>query len=245
MSSWSEPSGRPVAADLTAGKPVNLALYSDQIIPDDAGMDQALLDMLKRKRRGRRFGYVPSGPDPDLHFFRDSQAYYAQYEIDLAVYCDLDEPSIDILLQALLDCDAIHLSGGHTGSFLQRLRTSGALKRLRDWALDGGILIGASAGAILMAPTIAADGLFCGRRPEDVHDGEALDLVPFEFFPHLNDSAAYLPDLVRYSLSTPRPIIACRDGEGVIVEQGVPTFIGHPLVIRNGAVTALSAGDGT
>jgi len=233
-----------MASGLVAEKPVNLALYSDQIIGDDGRMDSALLDMLERRGRGRHFGYVPSGPDPDLHFFRGSEAYYDRYGIDLAVYFDLDEPAVDVRLDDLLGCDAIHLSGGHTGSFLRRLRTSGALKRLFDWVSDGGVLIGVSAGSILMAPTIAVDGLFSGCRPEDVTDGAALDLVSFEFFPHLNDSAAFLPELVRYSLSTPRPIVACRDGEGVIVEQGIPTFVGEPLLIRDGAVTVLSEAGG-
>lgn len=56
---------------------------------------------------------------------------------------------------------------------------------LRDWALAGGILIGVSAGAILMAPTIATEALFISLRHEDLTDGDAVGLVPFEFFPHL------------------------------------------------------------
>jgi len=229
-----------VVADLMAARPVNLALYSDQIIGDDARMDLALLDMLRRAGRGLRFGYVPSGPDPDGHFFRDSQAYYARHGIDLSLYCDLDEPGLDRRLEDILGCDAVHLSGGHTGSFLQRLRASGALARLRDWVFDGGILIGVSAGSILMGPNIAVDGLFTGCPPEAVADGAALDLVPFEFFPHLNDSATFLPDLVRYSEHTPRSIVACRDGEGVVVERGIATVVGQPLLIRNGVVTVLN-----
>jgi len=236
MSNWSSEAGCPAAPVFVAGAPVHLVLYSDQIIPDTADIDQALLYMLSRRGRGTRFGYVPSGPDPDLHFFRDCQAYYARHGIDLAVCCDLDEPGVEARLEVLLGCDAIHLSGGHTGSFLQRLRTTGALKSIRDWALGGGILVGVSAGSILMAPTIAVDELFCDRRPEDVQDGAALDLVPFEFFPHLDDNPSFLPDLVRYSRSTPRPIVACRDREGVVVEQGIPTFVGRPLLIWNGEV---------
>ncbi len=109
---------------------------------------------------------------------------------------------------------------------------------LRDWAPSGGILIGVSAGAILMGPTIATDALFIGRRPEEITDGNALDLMPFEFFPHLRDEDTYLPDLLRYSTGTARPIVACNDGDGVVVAGGKIECVGNPLWISGGAVRA-------
>lgn len=111
---------------------------------------------------------------------------------------------------------------------------------LRRWAASGGILIGTSAGAILMTPTIAVDALFSGRRPEDVEDGAALDLLPFEFFPHLHAKTSYLPDLLRYSANTPRPIIACPDGDGVVVARGRVSCVGNPLWLCNGAIRRMA-----
>ncbi|TIR26962.1 MAG: hypothetical protein E5X35_34540 [Mesorhizobium sp.] len=86
-------------------------------------------------------------------------------------------------------------------AFLARLRRGCMLERLRNWANDGGLLIGTSAGSILMTPSIAEDALFGNERPENLKDGAALDLVPFEFFP------SYLPDLLAYSTWNSRPII--------------------------------------
>lgn len=110
------------------------------------------------------------------------------------------------------------------------------LDSLRSWALRGGILVGTSAGAILMTPTIAVDALFSGGKPEDVTDGDALNLLPFEFFPHLNAHARYIAELARYSQHIGRPIVAVNDGDGVIVSDGVVECIGKPVWIFEGAI---------
>ena len=89
-----------------------------------------------------------------------------------------------------------------------------------------------------MAPTIATDALFVGQRPEDVSDGGALDLLPFAFFPHLNDDDTYLPTLLRYSTHTPRPIVACNDGDGIVVTGGRIECLRCPLWIARGTVRA-------
>lgn len=213
-----------------------LALYSDQIIPANAAVDARLLALMAARGVGRRIGYIPSGPEPDRHFYIGRRDYYARLGLDLALFHD---PLVDAVdREALFSCDAIHLSGGHTGGFLRRLRKAGLIGPLRDWARAGGVLLGTSAGALLMTPTIATDALFSGGRPEDVDDGAALDLVPFEFFPHLDADADYLPALLRYSRTTPRPIFACRDGDGVVVNGARIACIGASMWIAGGEIVA-------
>ncbi|WP_077960614.1 Type 1 glutamine amidotransferase-like domain-containing protein [Ensifer adhaerens] len=215
---------------------LNLILYSDQLVPDCSAIDQRLAEMLRARGGGNRIAYVASGPEPDRSFFLAARSYYGRYGLDLGLFFDLDEPHPEEAVAALFASDAIHLSGGHTGGFLERLKRSGMRAPLRDFALSGGVLIGVSAGAILMAPTIATDALFIGERPEDITDGAALDLTPFEFFPHLGDDESYLPALLRYSLSTSRPILACNDGDGIVVSGGRIECFGEPLWISGGAV---------
>ena len=213
---------------------ITTVLYSDQVIPANEKVDHRLTRLMSE--RGRRFGYIPSGPDPDLRFYSEKRAYYARLGLALDILYDLDRDHGSAELDALLACDAIHLSGGNTAAFLARLRRSGMLDRLRNWANDGGVLVGTSAGAILMAPTIAVDALFGSLRPEDVRDGAALDLVPFEFFPHLQAKPSYLPDLLAYSTRNGRPIIACPDGDGVVVANGTVECIGDPRWLSKGSV---------
>jgi dipeptidase E len=213
---------------------INAVLYSDQIIPANSKVDLRLLEMIKH--RGNRIGYVPSGPDPGGRFFNEKKAYYARYDLQLPIVYDLDQEHGHAELDDLLACDAIHLAGGDTTAFLGRMRRSGMLDILRRWGESGGMLIGTSAGAIVMTPTIAVDALFSGQRPEDVNEGAALDLLPFEFFPHIQAKPSYLAGLLRYSALAAGRIIACPDGDGVIVTNGKVECIGDPLWISNGSV---------
>jgi dipeptidase E len=217
---------------------INAVLYSDQIIPANAKVDLRLVALMKG--RGRRIGYVPSGPEPDQRFYTERRAYYARCGLDLDLFHDLDRPHDADALAALLACDAIHLSGGDTVAFLARLRKAGMLEKLRAWAGAGGLLIGASAGAILMTPTIAVDALYGDGQPDGTGDNEALALLPFEFFPHLQAKPRYLADLKEYSTRTPRPIIACPDGDGIVVADGIVDCIGDLLWIARGTAEPIS-----
>ncbi len=217
---------------------INAVLYSDQVIPANDKVDVRLVELMKG--RGPRIGYVPSGPDPNFRFYTEKQTYYARRGFTLDVFYDLDQEHSVTEIDALLACDAIHLSGGDTAAFLIRLKRTGMLRKLRGWALKGGLLIGTSAGAILMTPTIAVDALFSGGRPEGVKEGEALDLVPFEFFPHLKAKQSYLTDLLAYSTHNSRPIIACPDGDGVVVSEGFAECIGDLLRLSEGTAEPLS-----
>ncbi|NEJ21675.1 peptidase E [Rhizobium leguminosarum] len=208
------------------------ALYSDQVIAENAPMDRRLAALILS--RGNRVGYITSGPDPQRAFFDEKRRYYMRYGLFLDPFVDLDALSDDEEISRLFSCNAIHLCGGHTGDFLRRLRQSDMLDKLSAWALDDGILVGTSAGAILMTPTIAVDALFSGGSPDAVQDGAALDLLPFEFFPHLNDDPGYISALLRYSETTATPILACRDGEGVILGNGLVEIFGAPLMISGG-----------
>ncbi|MBY5535253.1 type 1 glutamine amidotransferase-like domain-containing protein [Rhizobium leguminosarum] len=216
------------------------ALYSDQFIAENAPMDRRLAALILS--RGNRIGYIASGPEPQREFFNEKRRYYRSYGLSLDLFFDLDVLSGDEEIGRLFSCSAIHLTGGHTGDFLRRLRQSGMLEKLRAWARDDGIVVGISAGAILMTPTIAVDALFSGSSPDAVRDGAALGLVPFEFFPHLNDDPGYLSALLRYSEMTVTPILACRDGEGLILGNGLVEIFGAPLMISGGFAEAADRG---
>jgi dipeptidase E len=217
---------------------LNLAFYSDQIIPRNAAIDLKLLATMDSRGLGRRIGYIPSEREPDRRFFQERAEYYRRYELELCIFYDLVEAPTEDDTAALFQCDAIHLSGGHTRGFLARLKTSGMLSRLKMWADDGGLLIGTSAGAIILTPTIATDALFTGSAPENLMAETALNLVPFEFFPHLGSQPSYLPDLIRYSRITARPIFACNDGDGLVVTEDHIQCIGQPLWIADGETRA-------
>jgi len=213
---------------------IDVVLYSDQVIAENDKIDARLVELLRG--RGQRIGYVASGPDTERRFYEAKRAYYARYSLGLAPFYDLDGANDQGESDALLASDAIHLSGGDTVAFLRRLQRSGMLGHLREWAVAGGLLIGSSAGALIMTSTIALDALYRGGEPEEIEDAAALDLVPFEFFPHVQAKPEYFDALVAYSARTARPIAACRDGDGIVVAHGAVQCCGDVVWLSGGAV---------
>jgi dipeptidase E len=205
-------------------------LYSDQVIADNAKIDAHLLRLMPK---APRIGYISSGPDPDRRFFKEKVAYYGRYGLTDLRYIPLDQP-LDDAADDLLACDAIHLSGGSTSGFLARLRRAGLVEHLRRYADAGGTLIGTSAGAILLTPDIAMDALFAGKPPKRSAESSGLGLVPFEFFPHFGKEPGYLPALIDYSRCNRRPILACRDGDGVVVQAAGVILVGNLTLVEAG-----------
>ena len=215
---------------------LRLVLYSDQVIAANRKLDREVLRLIEGT--ARRIGYLTSAPDPARRFFAAKQAYYAQVgAIDL-IYFDPEDLTAGAV-DALLACDAVHPTGGDTRGYLARLNRAALIVPLRAFALSGKPLIGTSAGAILMTPSIAVDALFAAVIPADTPDQAALGLVPFEFFPHLQAYPGHLQTLTDYSQNNGgRPIFAAPDGDGILVENGVARALGSIVEIRNGAVSA-------
>ena len=65
--------------EISCDQALRATLYSDQIIPANRRVDDALLRILGRP--SVRVGYIPSTPDPKRRFFDAKVAYYAAYGI--------------------------------------------------------------------------------------------------------------------------------------------------------------------
>ena len=173
-----------------------LALYSNQYSPETDHIDEALLRWLPRNAS---IGYLPSGPDPHRDWFNHQAPYYGRYGFTMT-YFGLQEEFDDSRLPELFGSDAIHLTGGNTFQFLHWLRERGLIDRIRAYVHDGGVLIGASAGSIIMTPDVAT-AFLCGDEPyEGMSSGAAIGLVDFEMVPHYDGSEAQLHKLLNYSL---------------------------------------------
>jgi dipeptidase E len=210
---------------------LRLALYSDQEIAANAAIDERLLRLIGVHRP--RIGYVSSAPDPDRCCFDHKRSYYANLGAELAAFLDADTPDLERDLARLTRCDAIHLAGGNTFSFLRWLTELGVLPVLRAYALDGGVLIGASAGSILMTPAVGTAAL-CGdeRDPGLAHEG-ALGLVDFHFWPHYSSGAEFGAQ-AQCIMKQVAPLYGCPDGSGIVIDG--------PQIEHHGEVRVLSGG---
>lgn len=204
-----------------------LVLYSAQDTPEDHAVNLELMRLIAKPEP--HIAWIPSDFRSGSHWFHAKVAYYARYDavLEETVRFDINSTAAD--LERLWTFDAIHLSGGNTVEFLRSLRQHQMLEPLRMFVQKSGVLIGVSAGAILMTPSI--ETTFAGEsgdlRAETGFDQAALGLVDFAFVPHYSDD---LETTCRELASTLRQTVyACRDGDGIVVNEGVVRLVGAVL----------------
>lgn len=210
---------------------LKLVLYSDQIPTQTDCVDGRLLALLGKRQAS--MAYVPSAPDPSRVFYRNCKERYARLGIELLPYVDITDLESRAHLDTMLNADAIHLSGGNTFVFLNQLRKHGLLDPLRHYAANGGILVGVSAGAILMTPCIHTS-LLCGDvqppSPSAPPNTTGLKLVEFAFVPHFGRYAT-MSDLQKYSNQHSQTVYGCPDGAAMVVDGDTLECIGDVIRI--------------
>jgi dipeptidase E len=206
-----------------------LVLYSDQIPELRNTADKELKKLFNKATP--KIGFIPSASDPERRYFNDRKAFYAEIGMDLAVYFELDIKWEPDKLKALLDCDAIHLSGGNTYYFLAWIRKRKMIPALVQYVAKGGVLIGVSAGSILMTPDISTSSL-CGDEliPGET-DFTGLGLVGFCFAPHFGTRDVTLGILKKYSRQKKTIIYAAKDTGAIIVQENEIKCIGDVIKV--------------
>jgi dipeptidase E len=220
-----------------AGTAPRLILYSDQFHADSQQLDAYIFELTGTRQP--RLGYIPANADPARRYYQEQAHYYRRYGLALEPYFELDLRYRPELLPELLSAEAIHLTGGNTFYFLKWLKSRGVLESLRQYSASGGVLIGVSAGAILMTPDVEP-GQLCGDRlVSDLPDWQGLGLVDFHFLPHLER----FPDpeglLREYSARKDCTVYGCPDGTGLVVCGSAVIPVGKVVCFRRGEQLAL------
>lgn len=193
-----------------------LVLYSDQIVGETDAIDRRMLRLIGKSAPS--IGYIPSSSDPERFFFNEIRAYYAALGASVDVFFELDVSFSAAVLPSLLACDAVHLSGGNTFYFLHWLRRRAMLSVLTDYVAGGGVLIGVSAGAILMTPDVSTSALCGDALVEGLDDHSGLGLVDFHFLPHFEPGEVGAAEIAAHQRRFPTTLYACPDGGGIVVE---------------------------
>lgn len=219
-----------------AKKTPRLVMYSDQIIPANRQVDPYLLALTGNTHP--KIGYIPANSDPHRVYYQDRRAYYAEIGADLAPYFEVDRHYHPENLADLLACDAIHLAGGNTFYFQKWLVARDMFAILREFSNNRGVLVGVSAGAILMTPEIEA-GQICGDQVvSGLEDWCGMGLVDFHFIPHINRFADPHKVLRGYSWRKQATVYGCPDGGGVIIQGENMQLLGDVFVYTNGEYVA-------
>jgi dipeptidase E len=187
--------------------------------------------------RARSFTYIPFSHENGEFYFNRIKQRYKKFGFRKFRYFAPDSDFLVREMNAALKSDVIYLAGGNTYYFLKHLRESGFLKRLKSFVKRGGVLAGLSAGAIIMTSDIRLAGYPLHMADDNevkLKNLRSLGLVDFEFLPHYNNSKITSDAMIRYSKRTKRPVYACPDGSGIIVEGKAVHFFGETYLFYQG-----------
>ena len=121
--------------------------------------------------------------------------------------------------------------------FLKHLQQAGLMKHLKAFAKKGGVLVGLSAGALIMSPTIRSAGekdMYPDPNEVKLKNLRGLNLFPFEFSPHYDHVKKEMNAHLKYSKKTRYPVFAVKDGSGVIIRGKEVMTHGKVFVFQRG-----------
>lgn len=214
---------------------MKLVLYSGGDDKDNKQLDKTFLEVLGKKNPIVTF--IPSSSYLSEQEFKVFVKHYSKYKISRFIHFPIDVPFDKIMFKEVMRSDAIHMGGGNTFYFLNSLRKAKLINNLREFAQQGGVLTGLSAGAIIMTENIEMAGYPEFDRDENIvglKNLSALNLVDFAFFPHFKNSPRYDVAFKRYSKLKKKVIYACPDGSGIVLNDGELRFVGKTFAYSDG-----------
>ncbi len=214
---------------------MNLVFYSGGDEKENQNLDRAFLELLAKKNPVVTF--IPSSSYLSEQEFKSFVRHYSKFKITRFIHFPIDVPFDSILFNEVMRSDAIHLGGGNTFYFLNSLRKTKLLPKLKAFAQKGGLLTGLSAGAIMMTENIEMAGYPEFDRDENsvnIKNLSALNLVDFLFFPHFRNSSRYDTVFKKYTRTSNKVIYACPDGSGIVVRGDEIRFVGQCYAFSDG-----------
>lgn len=179
-------------------------------------------------KRGNTVAYISSEPqDSERPYYKSTIEDYSHFGRDIKVdYFDLSSNFSEEALLKLLDYGAIYLSGGNTYAFMDAANKRNIYPILKKHLENGGLLIGASAGSIMMTPSINLAGIGGDKNTTNLKDTAGFNFVNFEFHPHFKDNE--VPDcLSEYMKGKDYNLYTCKDGSGIFYSNGEIRLFGE------------------
>ena len=139
---------------------------------------------LSHELQNKKIIYVPSRSDSQRKYYNETKAFYSNCGIKELLYFDIAEEFNPNCLENFKCYDAIHLSGGQTSYFYKMIKKREFDKTIREFILSGKMLIGMSAGAIIMGKSTRTATLL---ENDIVENDKGLCLYNFEIFPHYTE----------------------------------------------------------
>ncbi len=169
-------------------------------------------------------GYIASQPDGDRAYFKQTQKFYQSLGHKMSTFVELESGFNPSAMKKLLELDAIHLSGGDTFRFLEFIKEKNLDKLLVEYYKNGGILIGISAGAMVLTTSIST-ALLCGdTNKRELIDLSGLSITDFTIIPHVDDKFSMIEKGI-----VPNNCFLMSDNDVLVVENEQLKVLGSPV----------------
>jgi dipeptidase E len=214
---------------------MKLVFFSGGDNKDNSQLDNVFINLIKKK--DPTVSFIPSSSYLSEYDFKDYIERYSKFNISKFIHFPVDIKFDQVLLNRVLKSDVIHLDGGNTFYFLNSLRKANLIKPIKDFVLNGGVLTGLSAGAIMMTDNIEMAGYPDFDRDDNdvnIKNLNSLGLVDFYFFPHFKNSKRYDETFKKFTKSNKKILYACPDGAGIVVNGSILKFVGKCVAFYQG-----------
>lgn len=163
-----------------------------------------------------KIAYIPSSSDFERKYYNEVNSLYkSKLNNDLS-YFDIDKEYDPDTFDEIFKHDAIHLSGGIVHYFYDNIEGKNIAKKIIDYHNNGGKLIGVSAGAIILSPSLNVASSFFDES--ESYKRPSLGLFNFEFYPHVGHSENEIKMAKNYAKSNSTSLYACIDGSAISVD---------------------------
>ena len=184
-------------------------------------------------------GYISSCPDPSRQFYEQTKQYYARFEAKLTPCLDLESGFDSNCLELVFQADAIHLSGGNTYQFFYWILRRGLRERLYEYARSDKVIIGVSAGSIIMTPDVSYAELCGDYNHVGLKTLNGLALVNFNFVPHAIAEDTITQNILHKSQQDNSRVVVASDNNWLVVDGSNIQVYGKPKLIVDGKIVRL------
>lgn len=207
---------------------INLILPSEFMFKT---LKPVLEKMLQGKLDDKKVVLIPNGGEGKDRAHM-SYVYLEEFTTINNMYLkqlDIDKWPVDVIKDAISNCDVVSISGGLVSRLLQSIDGSGVRDFLVKTIKSGKPFVGFSAGAMCVSRTTNFAEKFIGETDPDVVNFKPLGIVDFEIYPHFED--ALLPS-VKELLPKEIKGFALRPSDAIVVTNGELFKMGDPIEIN-------------
>ena len=99
-------------------------------------------------------------------------------------------------------------------------------EHLKRYLQKGGFLVGISAGAMILTPSLGLLTYFEKKKSASTPQ-KALKILDFEFYPHFKQDDATTKQLAQYAKAKKTTVLACDDDAGISIKNERIELLGN------------------